>query len=254
MKARTLATIALSGMVGLVVLGACSSSEDEAPDRELTVFAAASLTETFTELADDFEADHPGVTVRLNFAGSSDLATQIVEGAPADVFAAADERTMGTVIDAIDGVEPRDFATNTLQVVTPADDPGGVDSLADLADPGVAVVLCAPQVPCGAAAARLLEDEALTVKPVSEEQSVTDVLGKVRSGEADAGLVYVTDVRAAGDDVRGVDTPEAASVVNVYPIAALPDASDGDLAREFVALVTGSAGRDVLTQAGFGAP
>jgi len=246
----------------LSVAAACgsddTSSDDtgsEAKERTLTVFAAASLKTTFTELAETFEAENEGVTVTFSFAGSSDLAAQINEGAPADVFASADERTMALVTDA-GGAEgtPAPFATNTLQIATPTDNPAGVKQLADLADPDVKVVLCAPQVPCGAASVQLLEKAGVTVKPVSEEQSVTDVLGKVSSGEADAGLVYVTDVVSAGDTVHGVEVPEAAQVVNVYPITALAEAEEADLAARFVELVTGATGQAVLQKAGFGTP
>lgn len=234
-------------------IGGCASSGDE--DERVTVLAAASLTGTFTELAEQFEREHDGVDVVLSFGGSSDLAAQIVEGAPADVFAAADERTMGTVVDAgaAEGT-PVAFATNTLQIVVPKGNPARVASLADVARPGTRTVLCAPQVPCGAASAALLGKAGVEVSPVSEEQSVTDVLGKVRSGEADAGLVYVTDVRGAGDDVGGVEVPEAAGVVNHYPIVALGEAADSGLADEFVAFVRGPQGRSVLADAGFGAP
>lgn len=236
------------------VLTACGPSGD--PDeRRVTVFAAASLTDTFTDLAEQFEQEHDGVDVVLSFGGSSDLAAQIAEGAPADVFAAADERTMRTVVDA-DATEgdPAVLATNTLQIVTPSGNPAGVESLADLAGAGVKVVLCAPQVPCGAATQTLLDGAGLSVSPVSEEQSVTDVLGKVAGGEADAGLVYVTDVQGAGDAVTGVAVPEASKVVNRYPIVALRDADDAGLAADFVAFVLGDAGREALADAGFGAP
>lgn len=234
-------------------LGGCSSSS--AGERRVTVLAAASLTEAFTELATAFEREHEDVDVVLSFGGSSDLAAQVVEGAPADVFAAADERTMGTVTEAgATAAEPVVFATNTLQVVTPRDDPAGVRSLRDLGRPDVKVVLCAPQVPCGAATARLLAEEDVDVAPVSEEQSVTDVLGKVASGEADAGVVYVTDALAAGESVRGVEVAEASSVVNRYPIAPLDGAEDSALAQQFAEFVTSATGRRVLAAAGFGAP
>ncbi|MFS0886922.1 molybdate ABC transporter substrate-binding protein [Aeromicrobium sp. 179-A 4D2 NHS] len=234
-------------------LGGCSSSS--AGERRVTVLAAASLTEAFTELATAFEREHEDVDVVLSFGGSSDLAAQVVEGAPADVFAAADERTMRTVTEAgATAAEPVVFATNTLQVVTPSDDPAGVRSLRDLGRPDVKVVLCAPQVPCGAATARLLAAGDVDVAPVSEERSVTDVLGKVASGEADAGVVYVTDVLAAGESVRGVEVAEASSVVNRYPIAPLDGADDRALAQQFAAFVTSATGRRVLTAAGFGAP
>jgi len=234
----------------LLAVGGCAPGSD---DRRLTVFAAASLTGTLTELADRFEREHDGVRVVLAFAGSSDLAAQVVEGAPADVFVAADERTMNIVTDAglADG-EPEILATNTLQLVVPPDNPGGVTSVADLAR--VDTVLCASQVPCGSAARRLLQAVGVSVRPVSEEQSVTDVLGKVRSGEADAGLVYLTDARAAGDDVVAIDVPEAKEVVNRVPGVVLDDADEPELARAFLDLVSGPAGRTVLDDAGFGAP
>ncbi|WP_286929806.1 MULTISPECIES: molybdate ABC transporter substrate-binding protein [Aeromicrobium] len=240
-------------LVALLTAAGCSSDDgDGGEQRTLTVFAAASLTSTFTELAERFEVEHDGVEVRLSFGGSSDLAAQIAEGAPADVFASADEQTMARVTGASDtALAPEVFATNTLQIVTPADDAVRVDALADLADSGVKVVLCAPQVPCGAATRTLLAKSALDVDPVSEEQSVTDVLGKVTSGEADAGIVYRTDVIGAGDAVRGVDAAGAGEVVNRYPVVALEADESADA---FVRFVTSEAGREVLAAAGFGAP
>lgn len=230
---------------------ACTSSTDAAEERTLTVFAAASLHQAFTEIADRFEDEHDGVEVRLSFGGSSDLAAQIVEGAPSDVFAAADERTMAQVTGAADdALAPEIIATNTLQIAATPD--GSVTSADDLTDPGTKVVVCAPQVPCGAATRVLLAKNGMRISAVSEEQSVTDVLGKVTSGEADAGLVYRTDVVAAGSAVRGIDVPGADEVVNRYPAVAL-DPGD-DLAAEFVAFVSGPVGRRLLTEAGFGAP
>ncbi|WP_115788416.1 molybdate ABC transporter substrate-binding protein [Arthrobacter silvisoli] len=221
----------------------------------VTVYAAASLKETFTELASAFEAAHPGTKVMLNFAGSSDLATQISQGAPADVFASADTRNMARLSDAslLDG-GPRNFATNVLEIAVPRANPASVSSFADLPKPGVKVVVCAPQVPCGAAAEKVEKATGTTLKPVSEESSVTDVLGKVSSGEADAGLVYVTDVKTAGDKVKGIPFTEAAQAVNTYPIGTVGSSKNKDLARAFIELVTGSEGRKVLADAGFGAP
>ena len=230
------------------------------PDAEalagsITVFAAASLTGAFTGLARDFESRHPGTTVALNFAGSSDLATQLTEGAPADVFASADEKNMTKATDAGLGVgEPVDFATNVLEIAVAPGNPDGIDGLADLDDPDVATVVCAPAVPCGAAAAAVATAAGVRLAPVSEESSVTDVLGKVTSGEADAGLVYVTDVRAAGDAVEGIPIAEADRAVNTYPIVALRDSASPAAARAFVAFVAGADGRRVLAAAGFGAP
>ncbi len=243
---------------GLLLAGTAACGGDggsDGGDTTLTVYAAASLTTTFEELAERFEESHDGVDVELSFAGSSDLVAQIQSGAPADVFASADEANMDKLTaDGLQGSEPRVFATNTLQIATPPDDPAGVGSLADLADPDLNLVVCAPEVPCGAAAVRLAEEAGVTLAPDSEEQSVTDVLGKVTSGEADAGLVYVTDVVAAGDDVRGIDVPEARSVVNAYPIATVADSDEADLAQEFVDLVLGDEGQQVLADAGFGRP
>ncbi len=248
-----------------LVLATSACGSDETPDSldttgepsggNITVFAAASLEEPFTELADQFEDANPGAQLTLSFAGSSDLVTQIVEGAPADVFASADETTMERISEAdLLGEDPIVFATNTLQLAVPPDNPAGIISLADAARPGVKTVVCAAQVPCGAAAVRVEEAADVDLTPVSEESSVTDVLGKVSSGEADVGLVYVTDVRAAGDSVLGLALPEAADVVNSYPIAALAGAQEPDTAQAFVDFVAGDDGRAVLQAAGFGAP
>lgn len=227
----------------------------DATDGSITVFAAASLKASFTELAEQFEEAHPGAAVSLNFAGSSDLVTQITEGAPADVFAAADTRNMATIdLAGLLAGEPVDFATNTLQLAVPPDNPAGITSLADAARPGVKTVVCAEQVPCGAATAKIEEAAGIELTPVSEESSVTDVLGKVTSGEADAGVVYVTDVVAAGDAVLGIDVPASVSAVNTYPIAALGDSTDVPTAQAFVDFVSGTEGRAVLRAAGFGAP
>ncbi|MBC7725267.1 MAG: molybdate ABC transporter substrate-binding protein [Burkholderiaceae bacterium] len=251
--------VRLPAAAALIALGltACSGPAAPAPVGDalsgtIVVYAAASLTATFTTLAADFEADHPGTTVTLNFAGSSDLATQITEGAPADVFATADKKNMAKVTGAgLAAGTPMDFATNTLEIAVPPDNPAGVTSLADLASAGVTTVVCAPQVPCGAATAAVMATAGLSLTPASEESSVTDVLGKITSGEADAGLVYVTDVRTAGDAVLGIEFPESSSAVNTYPIVAV---TDGALAAAFVEYATGSAARDVLAAAGFGAP
>lgn len=244
----------------LVTATACGSDDGDAGPggaevTTLTVFAAASLKGAFTELGSSFEDDHDGVEVRLSFAGSSDLVAQIQQGAGADVFASADTANMDKLVadDLVDG-DPVDFATNTLQIATSPDNPAGVESLQDLAGKDVQVVVCAPEVPCGAAAAQVEQNAGVDIEPVSEEQSVTDVLGKVTAGEADAGLVYVTDVISAGDQAHGVPFPESKGVVNVYPIATLAGSEQTDLAQEFVDLVTGDEGRKVLGDAGFGLP
>lgn len=264
---RGAARTAWTGLaVGLLVAGCAGGADDSgdagastggttAIDGSITVFAAASLTSTFTDLARQFEDEHPGAEVRLTFAGSSDLVTQIIEGAPADVFASADTRTMERVSDEglLAGVAV-DVATNTLQLAVPPDNPAGVSSLEDAARPGVKTVVCAEQVPCGAAAAAVADAAGVDLTPVSEESSVSDVLGKVTSGEADAGLVYGTDVRAAGDAVLGIELADAEAAVNTYLVAALGGSAEGTTAQAFVDFVTGPEGIAVLQAAGFGAP
>ncbi|MER5318211.1 molybdate ABC transporter substrate-binding protein [Streptosporangium roseum] len=220
----------------------------------LTVFAAASLTGTFGELGKTFEAAHPGTSVRFNFGSSATLAQQIVQGAPADVFAAASPATMKTVTDASLATGPNVFARNKLQIAVPADNPAGVDGLADLADPKVKVALCAAQVPCGAAAVKALDAAGLKVTPVTLEQDVKATLTKVALGEVDAALVYRTDVLAAAGKVTGIDFPEADKAINDYPVAVLSKAPAPERARQFVELVLSRQGKDVLTGAGFEAP
>jgi molybdate transport system substrate-binding protein len=258
MRARPVGLVALVAAPALVLTscaGAASETGTGTEDVTLTVFAAASLSDTFEELGDRFEAQHPGVRVEFNFAGSSALVEQVRAGAPADVFASADGPTMDRAVDAgaVSG-EPRPFATNVLALVTPPDNPADISSLADAAAEGVNLVACAPQVPCGHATATLAEHARLTLRPVSEESSVSDVLGKVTSGEADAGLVYVTDATGAGDAVHAVDLDHADAAVNTYPIAALADSEHADLADAFVDHVLGAQGQQVLDDAGFGQP
>lgn len=250
---RTLRLV-LAVVTVLAVLSACGDDGDgEESSRTVTVYAAASLTTTFERIAEEFEAENEDVEVELGFGGSSDLVAQIQEGAPADVFASADPANMDK-LGALQGQEPEAFATNSLQIAVAPGNPLGITGLADLAGEDVALVVCAPEVPCGAAAQRAAEAAGTTLSPVSEEQSVTDVLGKVTSGEADAGLVYVTDVIAADGDVEGVDFPEASAAVNTYPIATVEGSDGADLAEAFVALVLGETGRSILAEAGFGAP
>ncbi|GAB3506094.1 molybdate ABC transporter substrate-binding protein [Amycolatopsis cihanbeyliensis] len=234
-------------------MGACTAAGHG--DRTVTVFAAASLTESFGEIVDEFEAEHPRTRVRLNLAGSSRLAQQIVAGAPADVFASASEATMRTVTEAgrVEG-EPRVFATNELAIAVAPGNPHGITSFADLAGAGLTVVVCAPQVPCGAATERVERASGVTLRPASEEQDVKAVLTKVQAGEADAGVVYGTDVRAAGDQVSTVRFPEAGRAVNHYPIAVLTGTGQPEPARWFTEFVLGPAVRKQLNGAGFGAP
>ncbi|WP_218038626.1 molybdate ABC transporter substrate-binding protein [Acrocarpospora pleiomorpha] len=259
----------VSGLLIAVLLAAsaCGTSDDTAAPAassapaasapaatELTVFAAASLTETFTELGKTFEAAHPGTTVKFNFGSSATLATQITQGAPADVFAAASPATMKTVTDAGLAAGPTVFVKNKLQIAVPPDNPAKVESLKDLTDPKVKVALCAEQVPCGAAAIKALDAAGLKVTPVTLEQDVKATLTKVELGEVDAALVYQTDVIASAGKVTGIPFPEADQAINDYPIAALTKAPALDLAKQFVDLVLSQQGKDVLTKAGFQSP
>lgn len=258
MKVRLLAV----GAALLVLAGCGGSATGSAPAgpgpgaRTLTVFAAASLTDVFTELEARFEAAEPGVDVVLNYGASSDLAQQLVNGGPADVFASASTATMTTVADAglLDG-EPTVFARNRLEIVTAPGNPEGITGFADLARPDLQVVVCAPQVPCGAAVEKIETATGTTLTPVSEEPDVRSTLGRVSTGNADAGLVYVTDVASAGDAVEGIAFPEADRAVTDYPIGVLASAPQVELARAWTALVTGADGQAVLAGAGFvGAP
>ena len=240
---------------------AASSAGSSAPASGATlsgtvkIDAAASLKKTFDVLGAEFEKANPGVKVSLSYDGSSVLATQIIGGAPVDVFASADNKNMAKVTDAkLITTTPIEFATNTLQIAVAKGNPKKIDSLKDLTDPGLKVVLCEAAQPCGAAAATALKAADVTVKPVSQEQSVTAVLTKVQSGDADAGLVYKTDVLGSDGKVTGVDFAESAQAVNHYPIAPLDKAPNPAAAKAFIALVTGPTGQKVLAAAGFGPP
>ncbi|MFH9348843.1 molybdate ABC transporter substrate-binding protein [Kitasatospora sp. NPDC017646] len=221
----------------------------------VTVFAAASLKETFTELGKKFEAANPGTKVTFNFGGSSALATSINSGAPADVFAAASPATMKTVTDAggASGA-PKTFVKNTLTIAVPKGDPKHIAGLKDLTGSGVKVALCAKEVPCGAAALTALKAAGLNLTPVTLEQDVKGALTKVELGEVDAALVYKTDVQADAAKIDGVDFPEADKAVNDYPIAALAKAPNKDGAAAFVAYIQSPEAKQVLTAAGFQAP
>lgn len=250
-------------VAAVLALAGCATESGSRPDAAastdavpttITVFAAASLAEAFDELAERFEAEHPLTDVVLNSGGSAALAQQIVQGAPADVFASAAEPPMQAVIDAGLASDPAILATNTLQLVTPAGNPAGITGLDDLARPELRIALCDVSVPCGAAAAALLERHGVAASADTLESDVTAVLTKVMLGEVDAALVYRTDVIVAGDTVEGIEVPGAASVVNRYPIAVMTDAAAPDAAADFVAFVAGLDGRAVLDAAGFGAP
>ncbi|MFD8494160.1 molybdate ABC transporter substrate-binding protein [Amycolatopsis sp. NPDC059657] len=245
-------------VLSAVALLATACGSDPAPaaqpeGKTLTVFAAASLTESFTALGKQFEAAHAGVTVRFNFAGSSALVQQLTQGAKADVFASADQANMdkGVKSGVIDG-QPVVFATNKLTIAVGKGNPKGITSFADLTKAGLKVVVCAPQVPCGAAEQKVETATKADVKPVSEEQDVKAVLAKVTSGDADAGLVYVTDATTAAAKVDKVDFPESSGAINDYPIAAV-NGGQADLAKAFNDYIL-SGGRPELTKAGFGTP
>ncbi|CAN5182817.1 molybdate ABC transporter substrate-binding protein [soil metagenome] len=251
---RQLAAVLAMAIAG-AALTACSGDGGADDDTELTVLAAASLTETFTELADEFEAAHPGVTVKLAFDSSATLAGQAVEGAPADVLATADA---GTMQDAVDGGAvaegPTTFATNVMTLVVPADNPAAITSFADLDQPGVDYVVCVETAPCGKVGAALLAANQIAADPASLETDVKAVLAKVAADEADAGLVYVTDATSAGDAVQSIDVPQSDTEVLQYPIGVLDQAEAPDLAQEFVDLVLSADGQAILDDAGFGAP
>lgn len=254
--ATALATGLLAGCGSDAPSGDRSASSSSGGTTTLTVFAAASLTSAFTELGTRFEHDHPGTRVRFDFGGSSSLVTQLQQGAPADVLATADQRTMKQATDAhLLAGAPTAFARNQLTIVTPKDNPARITALPDLARSGVRTVICAAQVPCGAAAHKVEKRARITLHPVSEENKVTDVLAKVASGDADAGLVYVTDAKGADPGkVTAIGIPAADNVVSTYPIGVVAASTQNALARQFVSFVEGTAGRSTLREAGFLGP
>ena len=248
---RLLATAA-----ALAVLAGCAGPGDEAGDDgsggRVVVFAAASLTGAFQVLGDRFERANPGTEVVFNFGPSSGLATQIAQGAPADVFASASPRSMEQVADAV--TPPRTFARNSARIAVPPGNPAGVATLADLARPGVKVALCAEAVPCGSLARQVLAKAGVRVTPVTTEVDVKATLSKVQLGEVDAGIVYVTDVEAAGGRVVGVPIPAGVNASTDYPIATVAGSADARLAAAFRDLVLSAEGAAVLAAAGFDAP
>jgi molybdate transport system substrate-binding protein len=220
----------------------------------LMVFAASSLTEAFGTIAEQFEAQHPGTKVRFDFDASSTLAEQITQGAPADVFASASTKNMQQVTQAKDAGPTTNFVKNTLEIAVPPKNPGHIAKLADLARPGVKVALCQPQVPCGAVAQKLFANAGIKVRPATLEADVKSTLAKVELGEVDAGIVYVTDVRAAAGKVDGVRVPASVDATTTYPIATLTHGRNPSVAKAFVQYVLSPAGRKVLTADGFLAP
>ncbi|MET7325866.1 molybdate ABC transporter substrate-binding protein [Streptomyces sp. NPDC005549] len=266
-RIRRTARVAGAGAAALLALSACSSSDTGSDSAgassassaklsgQVTVFAAASLKESFTTLGETFEKRHPGTGVTFNFAGSDTLAASITGGAPADVFASASPKTMATVTDAgASAGTPATFVRNQLEIATLPGNPQHVSSLEDLTESGLKVVLCDKTVPCGAAARKALDAAGLELTPVSYEQDVKAALTKVELKEADAAVVYKTDVKAAGGKVTGVGFPESAKAVNDYPITLLKDAPNADAAKAFIALVKSAEGQRVLTGAGFRTP
>ncbi|MFE2515043.1 molybdate ABC transporter substrate-binding protein [Streptomyces mirabilis] len=265
-RTRTL-RVAGVGAAALLALSACSSSDsssNSSPKSDtsassspklsgtVTVFAAASLKESFTTLGKEFEKANPGTKVTFNFGGSDTLAASITGGAPADVFAAASPKTMAIVTDKKDAATtPATFVRNQLEIATLPGNPDKVASLKDLTKSGLKVVLCDKTVPCGAAAQKSLDASKLKLTPASYEQDVKSALTKVELKEADAAVVYKTDVKAAGDKVEGVEFPESAKAINDYPIALLKDAPNAEAAKAFIALVQSAEGQKVLTAAGF---
>ena len=263
---------AACAMVALVA-AACSSSTTSSPPSSpaasgtaasgsaaaagkvsgtVVVFAATSLTEAFDKIGAQFEAAHPGVTVKFNYNGSSSLATSITQGAPADVFASAAPKNMETVTSAgLASGTPQDFAKNSGEIMVEKGNPKNIKSVSDLANPAFKVVVCAPQVPCGAVATAIFKNAGVTVKPVSEEQNVGGVVTKVTLGEADAGIVYVTDVKANEAKATGVPIPADQNDITAYPIVQLKDAPNPTAAAAFIAYVLSPAGQQVLASYGF---
>jgi molybdate transport system substrate-binding protein len=266
---RTAVTLtALASAVGLLLAGCASSSVTGGSSTEssvsgsssapvsgtVNVFAAASLKDAFTTLGQQFEAAHPGVTVVFNFGPSSGLATQIAQGAPADVFASASTKNMDQVVTAGAALSPTSFASNVMEIVVPAKNPAAITALADLAKPGVKVALCQSAAPCGVTAAKVFSNAKLTVTPVTQEVDVKAVLTKVTLGEVDAGVVYVTDVRAAGAQVRGIEISTDVNASTKYPIATVTEAPNKATAQAFTDYVLSAEAASVLSAAGFAKP
>ncbi len=256
MAARWLRALCLAVLTAVVVAcgssGPSSSASSGKPSGTVIVLAAASLKGAFDKIGKDFELAHPGTTVKFSYGGSSSLATSIKQGVSADVFASANTANMDTVSgDKMTEGTPKIFVRNKLEIVTEAGNPHHIKSVSDLAEPSIKVAVCAPAVPCGAYSSQVFKKAGVTVKPVSEETSVTGVVTKVSLGEADAGVVYVTDVKAGGSKVGGVPIPAKDNVVADYPIARLTDAPNKAGASSFVSYVLSAKGQQVLASYGF---
>jgi len=254
MKPLVFAALSVLFLTGCATPGAEPTATDDPLTGKITVLAAASLTDSLDEVADAFEARHPNVDVVISYGGSSALAQQVVEGSPVDVFFSANESTMTTVTEAGLTVEPSIVVTNVLEIAVPAGNPAGITDLTDFANPDFVIALCDPAVPCGSAAAKLLDLVGVVASVDTLEEDVRAALTKVALGEVDAALVYRTDVLAAGDDVDGIVVPEADSIVNRYPISLIVDAPNPDAAQAFIDYVKSEDGIDVFTTAGFGTP
>jgi molybdate transport system substrate-binding protein len=252
-------TLALSSCGGSASssAGASSSAASSSGDLTgtLTVFAAASLTDVFGSLGDQLKKQNPQLDVTFNFAGSPTLATQIVQGAPADVFASANTKQMTVVTAAgLQAAEPTVFTENLLEIAVPKGNPGKVTGLADFGNAALTLAVCAPDVPCGGAAQAVFADAGIAAKPDTQEEDVKAALTKVQLGEVDAALVYATDVQAAGAAVQGIPFPEAEKELNTYPICTLKAGPNPRAAQAFVDLVLSPAGQKALADAGFRAP
>jgi molybdate transport system substrate-binding protein len=254
---RYCALAALVPSAALLVTGCSSSGPGDGNSAvggitgSLNIYAASSLTEAFDTIKTQFIKAHPGVSITITYGASSDLATQIDNGAPVDVFASAATSNMDSVKSAID---PTNFVANTMEIAVPPSNPGKIASVNDLAKPGVKVAVCDPAVPCGVVAQKVFLNAGITVKPAASEQDVKSTLSAVESGEVDAGVVYVTDVRAAGKDVKGIAIPAAQNATTEYPIAALKSAKNLPTAKAFVSYVLSTTGKKVLMADGFTAP
>jgi molybdate transport system substrate-binding protein len=256
MRGQRFVGVFATGAALLLLVGACGDDGDAAAavDGSITVFAAASLTDAFTELGSAFEEANPGTTVEFNFGSSSSLREQILAGAPADVFAAANTSNMDQVVEAGAATEPRIFVTNQLEIAVPAGNEAGVAGLADFADADLLIGLCAEEVPCGQFGREALANAGVTPSIDTNAPDVRALLTQVESGDLDAGIVYRTDVRAAGDAVEGIDIPADQNVVAEYPIAGLTEAGNADVAAAFVEFVLSDEGREILTGYGFDRP
>jgi molybdate transport system substrate-binding protein len=222
---------------------------------DVVVFAASSLTAAFNEMGTAFKAENPDANVTFNFAGSSDLVAQITQGAPADIFVSADDSNMKKLTDASENADdPVSIARNTMEILVEKGNPKAIATVADLAKPGTIVVLCAEAVPCGKNAAAVLKNAAVTLTPASLEDKVTGVVTKISTGEADAGIVFVTDVNTAGDKAQGIEIPDDINVISNYPIVVTKEATNPTAAQSFIDFVASDAGQAILAKYGFLAP